>query len=233
MTATIIIDEKLKPVVMLGVLRLSKITLPEDNGDALWQELSALSTEMQTNFQGLTAGQIPEIAHARKLYRSIGMDPTRNRPSSEALLRRLLKGKSLYRIHPLVDLFNLVSLKMLTPVGLYDESKISGKSITIRVGGPGEGFDGIRKDRVNVENRFCLADDLGPFGSPTSDSLRTSVQGQVPNALAIFFQHASVPRTRLEQALDLSEKLANRHFGAEVELKTIIQDSRTYVGPVA
>jgi len=221
MALTVTIDETLKQTVMFGVLRLSNLTLPQDNGDALWRELSALSTEMQDNYRGLTVGRIPEIAYARTLYRSIGIDPTKNRPSSEALLRRLLKGKSLYRIHPLVDLLDLVSLRMLTPVGLYDESKISGETLTVRVGGPGEGFDGIRKDRVNLENRFCIADDLGPFGSPTSDSLRTSVQGEVSNALAVFFQHASVPEARLEQALQLTEELASQHLDAEVGLKTI------------
>jgi DNA/RNA-binding domain of Phe-tRNA-synthetase-like protein len=222
MTPTIIIDDNLKNTVVLGVLRLRNITLPKDGGDALWQELSELSREMENTYHGLTVGQVPEIAYARTLYRSIGIDPTKNRPSSEALLRRLLKGKELYRIHPLVDLLNLVSLKMLTPVGLYDESKISGQTILVRIGRPGEGFDGIRKDRVNVENRFCIADDLGPFGSPTSDSLRTSIEGEVPQALAIFFQHVSVPKIRLEQAMDLTENLASQYLGAEVFLKSIM-----------
>jgi DNA/RNA-binding domain of Phe-tRNA-synthetase-like protein len=222
MTPTIIVDENLKNTVTLGVLRLRNITLPKDGGDALWQELSELSREMENTYHGLTVGQVPEIAYARTLYRSIGIDPTKNRPSSEALLRRLLKGKELYRIHPLVDLLNLVSLKMLTPVGLYDESKISGQTIWVRIGRPGEGFEGIRKDRVNVENRFCIADDLGPFGSPTSDSLRTSIEGAVPQALAIFFQHVSIPKIRLEQAMDLTENLASQHLGAEVLIKSII-----------
>ena len=218
------IDEALRDTAALGVLRLSNISLPSDNGEALWGEIERVSAALRGEFEGSTVGQVPGIGRARKLYRSIGIDPTKTRPSSEALLRRLLKGKSLYRIHPLVDLFNLISLKMLTPVGLYDESKIQGETVTVRIGRTGEGYDGIRKDRVNVSERFCIADRVGPFGSPTSDSQRTSVVGAVPDALAVFFQHVSVDTDVLAQCLDLAAESAARHLGAEVILKKIVRD---------
>lgn len=217
----VIIEEALGPTVTLGVLRLSKISMPADNGDGLWTEIAAVTNELRTRHKELTVGQVPGIDRARTLYRSIGIDPTKTRPSSEALLRRILKGKELYRIHPLVDLFNLVSLKMLTPVGLYDESKIEGNTVTVRIGTTGEGYDGIRKDRVNVEGRFCIADETGPFGSPTSDSLRTSVEGPVRDALAVFFQHRSLSWDVLENCLDISTQLAKRQFSAEVSHREI------------
>ena len=217
------IDTALQGTVVLGVLRLSNITHPSDEGAALWGEIEQVSAALRTEYEGNTVGQVPGIGRARTLYRSIGIDPTKNRPSSEALLRRLLKGKSLYRIHPLVDLFNLISLKMLTPVGLYDESKIQGDTVTVRIGRAAEGYDGIRKDRVNVAERFCIADAAGPFGSPTSDSLRTSVDGRVPDALAVFFQHASVDIDVLEQCLTLAADAAARYLGAEVIVKESVQ----------
>ena len=217
------VDASLASSVTVGALRLSGILLPEDNGDCLWQKAEALCAELTQRYKGLSIGQMPGIARARKLYRSIGIDPTKNRPSSEALLRRLLKGKSLYRIHPLVDLFNMVSVAYLTPTGLYDESKIVGDTITVRIGGPGEGYDGIRKDRVNVEGRFCIADDLGPFGSPTSDSLRTSVEGSVTDAWAIFFQHVCVPTDVLEHAVEAAVVLAKKHLRAEATFREIIR----------
>jgi DNA/RNA-binding domain of Phe-tRNA-synthetase-like protein len=218
----IIVDSSLHAVVRLGVLRLADLKIPKDNGDALWREVCNLCETLSEKYRGLTAGQVPEIADARTLYRSIGIDPTKTRPSSEALLRRLLKDKSLYRIHPLVDLFNLVSLSLLTPVGLYDESKIVGKNLVVRIGCSGEGFDGIRKDRVNVDGRFLIADELGPFGSPTSDSLRTSIEGPVSNVLAVFFQHVSVPNIVTEQCLGLAMQLALKHMGGEVVEKIVV-----------
>ncbi len=218
----VIVDSALQGVVRLGVLRLADITLPQDGGDALWQSLVGLCEVLENKWRGLTVGQIPEVLRARLLYRSIGIDPTKTRPSSEALLRRLLKGKTLYRIHPLVDLFNMVSLQMLTPVGLYDESKIAGDTVIVRLGREEESYEGIRKDRVNVGNRFCLADQKGPFGSPTSDSLRTSVEGTVTKALAVFFQHASLNDEVLKSCLDLSIELSKKHLGANETLSVLI-----------
>lgn len=225
----IIIDPELESTVIIGVLRLSELSTPKDEGEALWREVTSVCAELTEKYRGLTAAKVPKIAHARTLYRSIGLDPTKTRPSSEALLRRLLKGKSLYRIHPLVDLFNLVSLTSLTPVGLYDESKIKSDTVTVRLGGPKEGYDGIRKDRVNVEGRLCIADDLGPFGSPTSDSLRTSIKGAVTNASAVFFQHASVPEDELMSAMDKASQLAIKYLDAKISLKAVLK--KTSISP--
>ena len=200
------LEPSLANTVRLAALEASEIQLPEDGGDAIWTQIEQAAQEIRNEHEGRTVGQVPAVAYARALYRSIGIDPTKTRPSSEALLRRILKGKGLYRIHPLVDLFNLISLKLQTPVGLYDLSKIKGETVTVRIGREGEGYDGIRKDRVNVEGRFCIADDEGPFGSPTSDSLRTSIEGPVPAVLAVFFQHRDAPPSILADCLDQAEK---------------------------
>ncbi len=210
------IAPELTDIVRLRALTAEEISMPEDAGAGIWVEIERVTAEIRSQHIGLTVGQVQGVAHARKLYRSIGIDPTKTRPSSEALLRRILKGKSLYRIHPLVDLFNLISLKMLTPVGLYELSKIRGNSVTVRIGRPGEGYDGIRKDRVNVEGRFCIADDEGPFGSPTSDSQRTSIEGPMPNALAVFFQHRDAPKEILQDCTDLVTQMLSRTMQAVV-----------------
>ncbi len=218
----VVIHEELAGVVRAGVLRFSEMILPADEGAALWQELTATCQEIGDKYRGLTSGQVPGVSEARKLYRAIGLDPTKTRPSSEALLRRILKDKGLYRIHPLVDLFNTASLAGLLPVGLYDESKIVGESVAIRIGETGWGFDGIRKDRVNVEGRLCVVDDEGPFGSPTSDSLRTSIAGPVERALAIFFQHPSGDIEAMEVAVGKAVNLAAQHLGASIDERYIL-----------
>jgi DNA/RNA-binding domain of Phe-tRNA-synthetase-like protein len=218
------IHADLQGIVRAGVMRLDRLTWPADGGDALWEELSAAAREIHDRWRYLTVGEIPGVDEARRLYRAVGLDPTKTRPSSEALLRRVIKGKGLYRIHPLVDLLNLVSLSALIPVGLYDEAKLAGDLATIRIGGEGEGFDGIRKARVNVQGRLCVADRQGAFGSPTSDSLRTSIDGPVRRVLAIFFQYLAGESARLARALDQTAALAARHFGAVVHGKMVITD---------
>jgi hypothetical protein len=130
----IAIADELRSVLRLGVLRLGAIRLPVDGGDALWAEIERVSAELAGRYAGLTAGQIPETGETRKLYRAVGLDPTKTRPSSEALLRRIVKGKPLYRVHPLVDLFNLVSVTAQLSVGLYAAARAGGSRASAAVG---------------------------------------------------------------------------------------------------
>ncbi len=133
-----------------------------------------------------TAGHMPDIGPARALYRHFGIDPTRYRPSSEALLRRLLRGEHIPRLNSLVDVANVVSLRLQVPVGLYDWAKISG-SLSLRLGAEGESYAGIRKEVVNVGGRICVADEQGPCGNPSADSARTMITTATERAVWIFF----------------------------------------------
>jgi DNA/RNA-binding domain of Phe-tRNA-synthetase-like protein len=217
------IDAGLSARLRLGVLRLAQLAPPADDGDSLWGEIDRAAAELAERHRGRTAGQIPGVQETRRLYRSIGLDPTKTRPSSEALLRRIIKGKGLYRIHPLVDLFNLASVTSLLSVGLYDEARIAGAQATVRLGEAGWSFEGIRRGRINVGGRLCIVDDRGPFGSPTADSARTSIEGAVTRALAVFYQPADGEPQRLAAALDTATELAERHLSAQIRERRVIE----------
>ena len=131
-------------------------------------------------------GHMPDIAPARELYRHFGIDPTRYRPSSEALLRRVLRGERLPRVNSLVDVANVVSLRLQVPIGLYDVAHVRG-SLTLRLGREGESYTGIRKEQVNVAGRICVADDAGPCGNPSADSGRTMITTATERAAWLFF----------------------------------------------
>jgi DNA/RNA-binding domain of Phe-tRNA-synthetase-like protein len=120
------------------------------------------------------------------MYRRIGWEPTQYRPSSEALVRRILKGKGLYRINNLVDYGNIVSASFFLSMGLYDFDKIEG-NIVLDVGKPSEEYEGISKSRIHAEGKLILRDSRGIFGNPTADSLRTSITLNTKRALALFF----------------------------------------------
>jgi DNA/RNA-binding domain of Phe-tRNA-synthetase-like protein len=156
-----------------------------------------------------TATESAEITAAvRTMYKRVGIDPTKTRPSSEALLRRVRKGDELPRINSLVDIINWCSLESQLPFGLYDLSKIVG-TVALRLGRPGEEYAGIRKDLVHVADRLTLADDQGPFGNPTSDSARTMVTPATTSALVVIFAPASIAPAALDRALALtSDRIA-------------------------
>ena len=146
---------------------------------------------------------VDAIAATRTMYKRMGVDPTKTRPSSEALLRRIRRGDPLPRVNSAVDVINWTSLETQLSFGVYDADKISG-AVTLRRGRPDESYDGIRKDTVHVAGRLTLVDALGPFGNPTSDSARTMVTAQARNLLVVIFVPADLPSPVGERARQLT-----------------------------
>ena len=157
--------------------------------------------EVKRATQAARSGDVPPLDRARELYRQFGTDPTRMRPSSEALLRRIKKGESLPRINSLVDVANALSVQLQVPVGLYDLAKVQSEDLTLRLGRGGESYEGIGKDRVNVADRICVADAEGPCGNPSADSARTMITTSTERAAWIYFLPVS------DEAIDRTAEL--------------------------
>ncbi len=154
-----------------------------------------------------------EIAAVRTMYKRVGIDPTKTRPSSEALLRRVRKGDTLPRINSMVDVCNWCSLEFQLPYGLYDLAHVEGDAIAMRLGREGEPYAGIRKDEVHVAGRICMADARGPFGNPTSDSARTMVTAATQRALLVVFAPRDLDPRRLGQVLDATSRRMSEFTG--------------------
>jgi DNA/RNA-binding domain of Phe-tRNA-synthetase-like protein len=149
-----------------------------------------------------------EVASVRTMYKKVGIDPTKTRPSNEALLRRVRKGDTIPRINSAVDIVNWCSLEFQLPYGLYDAAKIDG-DVTMRLGGEGENYAGIRKDDVNVGGRITVADAIGAFGNPTSDSARTMVTPDTTELLVIVYAPLEVTMQQLDRVVAMTaERLA-------------------------
>jgi DNA/RNA-binding domain of Phe-tRNA-synthetase-like protein len=165
--------------IELVALELDELEVTEPRED--------FELEVARTTQAARSGETGSPALARALFRRFGMDPTRQRPSSEALLRRLKKGDPLPRINSLVDVANALSIQLQVPVGLYDLGKARGDELVVRLGADGEGYTGIGKERVNVAGRICVADAEGPCGNPSSDSARTMITTDTERAAWIYF----------------------------------------------
>jgi DNA/RNA-binding domain of Phe-tRNA-synthetase-like protein len=158
-----------------------------------------------------------EITAVRTMYKRVGLDPTKTRPSSEALLRRVRKGDPLPRINSMVDVCNWCSFEFQLPYGLYDADRIKG-DVALRLGRDGESYPGIRKDDVHVSGRITLADAQGPFGNPTSDSARTMVTTGTRRALLVVFAPMGFDRAKLDRVVDATATRMHEFTGsAEVE----------------
>ncbi|MDZ7606941.1 MAG: phenylalanine--tRNA ligase beta subunit-related protein [Cyclobacteriaceae bacterium] len=132
-----------------------------------------------------TVSQKPTIRATKEAYRILGKDPSRYRPSAEALTRRVVSGKGIYEINNIVDILNLVSLDTGFSIGGYDADKIVG-DVEFGVGLANEPYEAIGRGELNIENLPLFRDELGAFGSPTSDSLRTMVTENTTRFLMVI-----------------------------------------------
>jgi DNA/RNA-binding domain of Phe-tRNA-synthetase-like protein len=194
----------LATIVRAGALWLDGATVV-DREPRLNAPLAAAEAAVRTN-------PPVEVTAVRTMYKRVGLDPTKTRPSSEALLRRVRKGDTLPRINSMVDVCNWCSLEFQLPYGLYDASRIAG-DVALRLGAEGESYAGIRKDDVHVGGRITLADQRGPFGNPTSDSARTMVTTATTRALLVVFAPREIDQRRLAEVLDVTSARMTQFTG--------------------
>lgn len=207
------IAPELSAILALGALAVDDLTVLERE-----PKLDAPLAEAEHNARMAATGADP--APVRTMYRRVGLDPTKTRPSSEALLRRVSRGESLPRVNSLVDICNWCSLEFQLPYGLYDADRISG-DVELRLGRDGEEYPGIRKDVVHLAGRLTLADARGAFGNPSSDSARTMITGQTRRALFVVFTPRALA-SGLPTVLDRTSERAVTFCGGRETSRVII-----------
>lgn len=141
----------------------------------LWNEINTLGEELKNKLTIETLKEISGIAATRRIYRICGKDPSRYRPAAEALIRRILQGKTLYQIDTLVDLINLASMKYGYSLGGFDADKFVGNTLELGVGKEGEPYEGIGRGMINIQGLPVYRDGIGGVGTPTSDNERTKI----------------------------------------------------------
>lgn len=141
----------------------------------LWSEIDALGAEYRATLTTESLKGMTSIQATRRIYKLCGKDPSRYRPSGEALVRRVLQGKGLYQVDTLVDLINLASMKYGYSIGAFDADKFSSDTLTLGIGKEGEPYEGIGRGMINIAGLPVYRDAVGGVGTPTSDHERTKV----------------------------------------------------------
>lgn len=185
------------PGMYLGNLIGGNLTV-RDQSALVGLEIQSLVTFIKHKFAVIKPSADPVVSSVRRMYRRIGWEPTQYRPSSEAMIRRIIKGTGLYQVNNLVDLANITSTRYHLPMGLYDLKKVNG-IITVDVGKADETYQGIFKDLIHAEGKLILRDRTGIFGNPTADSARTCIDENTTDLLATFFTPPEVEYSYLEQ----------------------------------
>ncbi len=152
----------------------------------LWDEINNLGEKYRQTLTTESLKDINGIAFTRKVYRACGKDPSRYRPAAEALIRRMLKGKTLYQIDTLVDLINLASIAFGYSIGGFDADKIVGSTLTLGIGKESEPYEGIGRGMMNIAGLPVYRDVQGGVGTPTSDNERTKISLKTTHLLVLI-----------------------------------------------
>lgn len=193
------------PGVKLGVLEAEGITVAPAN-EGLAQLLDDVCAEQRRAFTLESLAESASTRAAREMFRRWGVDPSKYRPSSEALQRRVIQGKGLYRVYNVVDIGNLGSVETGCPYGCYDRGKIQ-PPVVLRHGLSGETYEGIGKRVWHLEGRPVLGDVEGAFGSPVSDSTRSMISEAAREVMVLIYAPATTDDASLDAALG---RLADR-----------------------
>ena len=180
--------------------------------EGLWHEIADFTALLRATEDTESIKQQTAIVATREAYRACGKDPSRYRPSAEALRRRLLRGLELYQIDTLVDLINLVSLRTGYSIGGFDADKIVGQKLCLGIGRHEEPFEGIGRGVLNIEFMPVIRDAEGGIGTPTSDNERTKMGVGTTHILAIINGYSG--SEGLQEAATMTVDLLQRYASA-------------------
>lgn len=185
--------------------------LVTESGSGLQSEIKNRIEHFQQSLSIEEISKISVIDASRKAYRACGKDPARYRLSAESLLRRVISGKGLYQINNVVDQLNLVSIATGFSIGGYDADRIQG-DICFGIGRNAEPYSGIGRGELNIENLPVFRDNMGAFGTPTSDSQRSEVTDKTNRFLMILIDFGC--NDQLENAKQMAIRLLKEYCQA-------------------
>jgi len=208
--------KNLLPKSRLGVVK-AKVNIEKTNS-LLNDQIDHVLSSYGDSLTHTRESKLEIIEETRSAYKILGKEPSRYRPSAEALLRRVRTGKDLYRINNVVDTINLLSMESTFSIGGFDMSNISGKAILDI--GDSNPYKAIGRGELNIEFMPGMKDDLGFFGTPTSDSERTMVTSDINELLLVYYDFYG--NSRLSDSLSQAVQYLELYCNAKDIAKDII-----------
>lgn len=173
-----------------------------ESDPSLQKAKEEIAAEVRSKFSLETLKDQQPMRAYRDFFWRVGTDPTKNRPASEALIRRILLGKPLPTINTLVDAYNIASIRSGVPIAAFDLDSLRG-SMRMRFVRPNERFLGIGMN-APMELRgieIVIGDDEGLTAIyPYRDAERTKITLKSKGAVLLFCGAPKVEEDRLDYA---------------------------------
>jgi DNA/RNA-binding domain of Phe-tRNA-synthetase-like protein len=180
----------------------------------LWDEIHEWEQRFRRDLTTESLKELSGIAATRRVYKACGKDPSRYRPASEQLIRRMLQGKELYQIDTLVDLVNLASIVYGYSIGGFDADKIVGDTLTLGIGREDEPYEGIGRGLLNIAGLPVYRDEQGGVGTPTSDNERTKMTLATTHLLVLINGYDG-QEERVRQNAEFIQQLVRKYCQSE------------------
>jgi DNA/RNA-binding domain of Phe-tRNA-synthetase-like protein len=176
----------------------------EKENEQIQKLKKAVYEEVRAEYNIETLKDNPTVRAYRDFYWKLDIDPTKTRPSGEALLRRVLHGKELPRVSAVVDAYNLASMKTIIPISGFDKDRLN-PPFQIRFARNGEAFTGIgmNKPMTLTNKMLVLADEKQVLCIyPYRDSDHTKITGQTRNMLIVGYGAPGITEEQLKEAVE-------------------------------
>ncbi|WXG43911.1 MAG: phenylalanine--tRNA ligase beta subunit-related protein [Promethearchaeati archaeon SRVP18_Atabeyarchaeia-1] len=184
----------------------------EDRNVGLEELKIAVAEEVRSKYSLESVKDVKVFRFYRDFFWRLGIDPTKVRPASEALIRRILQGGSIPTINTAVDAINISSIQTEIVVDAFDVAKISGEA-KIRFASRGDRFLGIgmARELTMTGGEIVISDDLGPIAIyPHRDSVRTGVSLQTKAMLTVMCGVPGIGEEMLADAAKVVSRMVTR-----------------------
>ena len=214
------LSDSLQDIARVGVVFFREIACGAGSA-ALRQRIESFAAELRQSVGDRSLLDLEPVRRTRGLYHALGVDPTKDRPASERLLKRVLQGGSFPFSSSLADVVRFTSLSHLCPMGAYDWDSLV-PPVLVRIGRPEESFVTARGDAFRLDGKLVLVDGEGLFGNPSHDSARTQVTPRTVRAMVVAWASSETPRSHLENVLEEVMTLGKEYCGARVSESGIL-----------
>jgi len=153
----------------------------------------------------------------RDFFWRVGIDPTKNRPAAEALIRRVLSGRAIPNVNTLVDAYNLASIKTEIALAAFDADRLKGDFL-MRFATEGEEFWGIgmEKPMLFQGGEIVISDGEKLVAVyPHRDADNTKISMKTKNVLLLVCGVPGIGEERLRKAKQVALEYITRFCNGE------------------